>query len=98
MPRKSKRVAQLDLVRGSKQRSSVEESVHSDEEAGNIAKEETPSRHLEGVEQEESASMEVHSQQEQNISIKEEADTEHQQEYCVSQEEIHVGDVVIIPC
>ena len=54
MPRKSKRAPQLVLVRGSKRRSSVEESVHPDKEARSIVEEETPSHHLEGVEQEES--------------------------------------------
>ena len=85
----------LVLIRGSKQRISVEESVHPDEEARSIVEEETPSRHLEGVDQEDSASicMEVPSQREQSISIEEEeADTEHQQEQCIGQEEIHIGD------
>ena len=100
IPRKSKRAAQLDLVRGLSGRPSVGESVHPDEEAKIIVEEETLSRHLEGVEQENSNSMEVPTQQEQNVSIKEEeeADAERQQEYCVGQEEIHVGDNSDVVC
>ena len=74
-------------------RPSVGESVHPDKEAKIIVEEETPSRHLEGVEEEDSGSIKVPSQQDQDIFIEEEvADTKRQQQHCVGQEEIHVGD------